>query len=474
MVQESKTRASNDCESKSGEISNAKTAKKDKRQEPLLSKVVVRHLPPSMTEEQFLEQVSPIPDHNYFYLAKADLSLGPFAFCRAYINFIHQEDIFIFKDKFDGYVFVDNKGNEYPAIVEFAPFQKLPRRRVGINGMPVSAEKRDSKSGTIEQDSDYIKFLECLQQSKSEANLPSAEVYLEEIEAREKELKANHGCPKVTTPLIEYLRQRKAERLRLREERREERKRQQELRRQREEEKRKKEVFPNVKFKEKKDKEKEKDREKEKDKNKEKDRVKKEKEKSNEKKDVEKEKDKTRNKEKMKPESSGKKVLSAKEKSEEKERHSSDVPTFTVKVFQNSERGKNEKPKTDSGNANNKVSEHDTNKQQSEQKDMQNAENSNQTEKSEEHKPFESQRRMRNKDRPAIEIYRPAARRFASSSSTEAKDRHESSSSSHRENTRFDQKNDRSVRVTKAAFLESFSKQKGMDENILSHWKETT
>ncbi|RWS06953.1 Regulator of nonsense transcripts 3A-like protein [Dinothrombium tinctorium] len=417
MVQESKTRASNDCESKSGEISNAKTAKKDKRQEPLLSKVVVRHLPPSMTEEQFLEQVSPIPDHNYFYLAKADLSLGPFAFCRAYINFIHQEDIFIFKDKFDGYVFVDNKGNEYPAIVEFAPFQKLPRRRVGINGMPVSAEKRDSKSGTIEQDSDYIKFLECLQQSKSEANLPSAEVYLEEIEAREKELKANHGCPKVTTPLIEYLRQRKAERLRLREERREERKRQQELRRQREEEKRKKEVFPN---------------------------------------------------------SSGKKVLSAKEKSEEKERHSSDVPTFTVKVFQNSERGKNEKPKTDSGNANNKVSEHDTNKQQSEQKDMQNAENSNQTEKSEEHKPFESQRRMRNKDRPAIEIYRPAARRFASSSSTEAKDRHESSSSSHRENTRFDQKNDRSVRVTKAAFLESFSKQKGMDENILSHWKETT
>ena len=38
--------------------------KKEKNVAP--TKVVVRRLPPSMTEEEFLDQVSPIPDHDYF------------------------------------------------------------------------------------------------------------------------------------------------------------------------------------------------------------------------------------------------------------------------------------------------------------------------------------------------------------------------------------------------------------------------
>lgn len=33
-------------------------------------------------------------------------------------------------------------GNEYPAIVEFAPFQKVPKRKT---------KKPDSKKGTLEQ-----------------------------------------------------------------------------------------------------------------------------------------------------------------------------------------------------------------------------------------------------------------------------------------------------------------------------------
>ena len=41
---------------------------------PLLSpfQVVIRRLPPSWTEETVLEQLSPIPDHDYFYFARAD------------------------------------------------------------------------------------------------------------------------------------------------------------------------------------------------------------------------------------------------------------------------------------------------------------------------------------------------------------------------------------------------------------------
>lgn len=37
-------------------------------------------------------------------------SLYPHLFSRAYINFKNPEDIVLFRDRFDGYVFIDNKG----------------------------------------------------------------------------------------------------------------------------------------------------------------------------------------------------------------------------------------------------------------------------------------------------------------------------------------------------------------------------
>lgn len=72
--------------------------------------VVVRRLPPTMTEEEFVEAITPLPEHDYFTFCPADNSLGPHAFTRAYINFKSAADIFTFRDKFDGYVFVDQKG----------------------------------------------------------------------------------------------------------------------------------------------------------------------------------------------------------------------------------------------------------------------------------------------------------------------------------------------------------------------------
>ena len=36
-------------------------------------KVVVRRLPPSMTKEQFIEIVAPLPEHEYFYYCNADM-----------------------------------------------------------------------------------------------------------------------------------------------------------------------------------------------------------------------------------------------------------------------------------------------------------------------------------------------------------------------------------------------------------------
>lgn len=57
-----------------------------------------------------MEQVSPIPEHDYFYFTKPDPSLGNNLYSRAYINFLNIEDIYIFRDKFDGYIFLDEKG----------------------------------------------------------------------------------------------------------------------------------------------------------------------------------------------------------------------------------------------------------------------------------------------------------------------------------------------------------------------------
>lgn len=123
-------------------------------------------MPPTMTEEEFAKLIEPMPDHDYFYFVPADWTLGKQASSRAYINFCNHDDIFIFKDKFDGYVFLDGRGVEYPAIVEFAPFQGLPKSK---------SRKTDNKANTIETESHYLNFVEALK----EANEAKGETKLE-------------------------------------------------------------------------------------------------------------------------------------------------------------------------------------------------------------------------------------------------------------------------------------------------------
>ncbi|KAK0048795.1 regulator of nonsense transcripts 3A-like isoform X1 [Biomphalaria pfeifferi] len=144
--------------------------KKEKDHTP--TKVVIRRLPPSLTPEEFVQQVSPLPEYDFFYFVRADMSLGQNAFTRAYINFLVPEDIFIFRDKFDGYVFLDAK-----------------------------VEK---------QDSDYKKFVENLSKP---ADVPavSLDAMVVEVETKENSF-ARSGSSRVSTPLLEYLRKRREER----------------------------------------------------------------------------------------------------------------------------------------------------------------------------------------------------------------------------------------------------------------------
>ncbi|XP_049634084.1 regulator of nonsense transcripts 3A isoform X2 [Suncus etruscus] len=192
---------------------------------PGLSKVVIRRLPPNLTKQQLEEQLHPLPAHDYFEFCAADCSLYPHLYSRAYINFRDPDDILLFRDRFDGFIFIDSKGLEYPAVVEFAPFQKIVKKKL---------RKKDAKIGSIDDDPEYKKFLEtyCIEEEKTSI---SPETLLGDIEAKTRELIGRR-----TTPLLEYIKSRKLEKQRIREEKREERRRRElERKRLREEEKKK-------------------------------------------------------------------------------------------------------------------------------------------------------------------------------------------------------------------------------------------
>ena len=70
-------------------------------------------------------------------------------------------------------------GHEYQAIVEFAPNQKIPRK---------SRSHKDGKNGTIDEDPDYLRFLEYLENPVKTTR--TIQQCLEDIDAKEKELKS--------------------------------------------------------------------------------------------------------------------------------------------------------------------------------------------------------------------------------------------------------------------------------------------
>ncbi|EMP35398.1 Regulator of nonsense transcripts 3B [Chelonia mydas] len=121
-------------------------------------------------------------------------------------------------------------GQEYAAIVEFAPFQKSAKKK---------NKKKDAKTGTIDDDPEYKKFLESY--SADDEKLTSTpETLLEEIEARNKELIGMKTDILNVNLFSQYRKTYDVQYFRLREEKREERRRRElERKRQREEERRK-------------------------------------------------------------------------------------------------------------------------------------------------------------------------------------------------------------------------------------------
>ncbi|VDN30610.1 unnamed protein product [Gongylonema pulchrum] len=72
--------------------------------------IVLRRLPAAMTREQLETQLAPLPELEFFEFISARPG-GPVSFAQAYFAFKNEDEIVPFKERFHGYVFVDNKGN---------------------------------------------------------------------------------------------------------------------------------------------------------------------------------------------------------------------------------------------------------------------------------------------------------------------------------------------------------------------------
>ncbi|KAG1778777.1 Smg-4/UPF3 family-domain-containing protein [Suillus placidus] len=159
-------------------------------------KTVVRRLPPNLPEEIFWQSVQTwVTDDSITWKVyhagklrkRANQENVP---SRAYIAFKNEEVLATFSREYDGHLFRDKAGNESQAVVEFAPFQKIPSEK----------KKADARNATIDKDEDFISFLETLNNTEK-----SEHVSLEALIAASQPPVA----PK-TTPLLEALKAEKS------------------------------------------------------------------------------------------------------------------------------------------------------------------------------------------------------------------------------------------------------------------------
>ncbi|WWC92759.1 uncharacterized protein L201_007718 [Kwoniella dendrophila CBS 6074] len=151
------------------------------------NKLVIRRLPPTLPEELFWKSVSTwINDKTCLWkrFIKGRIGDGYDAHpvhSRAYVLMSSPEALVEFVRGFDGHVFKAKSGAEYQAVIEFAPIQKTPYK---------AKVKVDARQGTIDDDPDYLSYLESL---KAEPVKPVLEVT------------ATQPQP-TTTPLLDHLR----------------------------------------------------------------------------------------------------------------------------------------------------------------------------------------------------------------------------------------------------------------------------
>ncbi|OWZ65478.1 hypothetical protein AYX14_06213 [Cryptococcus neoformans] len=155
------------------------------------NKLVIRRLPPTLPEDIFWQSVSTwITDKTCLWKSFVNGKAGDSTYdshpvySRAYVLMADPESLINFHRAFDGHIYKSKTGAEFQAVVEYAPFQKTPLK---------TKVKVDNRQGTIDEDPDYLSFIESL-------NAPVTKPVLEV---------ATPVAQPTTTPLLEHLRSQK-------------------------------------------------------------------------------------------------------------------------------------------------------------------------------------------------------------------------------------------------------------------------
>ncbi|KAL2853996.1 Smg-4/UPF3 family-domain-containing protein [Aspergillus pseudodeflectus] len=166
-------------------------------------KLLVRRLPPGLTQEEFetalgAEWKLGAGKVSWYQYKPGKVSKDPAKPSRpsrAYINVSSSDHISPLSDKVRGTSFIDarNTANDPillgPPTLEFAPYAKIPGSRV----------RKDARQGTIDQDPEFILFLESLTQPITKSGP------LESTADGEDKKEAI-----TTTPLVQYIKEKKA------------------------------------------------------------------------------------------------------------------------------------------------------------------------------------------------------------------------------------------------------------------------
>ncbi|XP_021891616.1 regulator of nonsense transcripts UPF3 [Carica papaya] len=115
------------------------------------TKVVLRHLPPAISQATLMEQIDVAFSGRYNWVSfrPGKGSQRQQSYSRAYIDFKRPDDVLEFAEFFNGHVFVNEKGTQFRPIVEYAPSQRVPKQW----------SKKDGREGTIFKDPEYLSLL---------------------------------------------------------------------------------------------------------------------------------------------------------------------------------------------------------------------------------------------------------------------------------------------------------------------------
>ncbi|PHH81360.1 hypothetical protein CDD83_3606 [Cordyceps sp. RAO-2017] len=176
-------------------------------------KLVVRRLPPGMTEAEFVSALGPEWEVNkgkvdWFSYCIGKVASDPSKLSRpsrAYLHLTRKDDMMALSQAVRAATWEDASGTFTsssligPPSLEFSTYKKVPGSR----------RRTDPRQGTIDQDQEFMAFLEGLANPAP----PRESVEVEDADETAKEDGNNNsgsGAKVTTTPLVEFLKEKKA------------------------------------------------------------------------------------------------------------------------------------------------------------------------------------------------------------------------------------------------------------------------